>query len=446
MESKLENNNFLDIATFFSKEADRTLECLTAHYEDVPHLVEIIYGMLQAHNMNSQIYGSKVLLKPNWVRHSLCSSDEICLRTHASFLLAVLEAVLRFRPFSIVIGDAPVQSAIWAKIYPAEFARRIDILTQQYGVPVLIKDFRKTIFRPDINLVSEVQLPAEEFTTFDVGKKSYLEMVSTHNKNPFRVTCYNPDRLSNVHRPGTHKYCITNELLDVDIVLSLPKVKTHQKTGVTAALKNLVGLNGDKDCLPHHRVGGTRMGGDCYPGGNWLRFWAECALDSANRNRGLRAYRLWLLLASLLWKLSLPQEVHQMAAGWYGNDTTWRMVLDINLIARYGKRDGTLSVQPQRKIYSFCDGIVGGQGNGPLDPVPLPLGVICFSDNSYFTDRFLALLMGFDANKLPLLNAAKGVCGDNNASVILNSARVTLEQVLKYAIPTQPPPGWLDHI
>ena len=30
---------------------------------------------------------------------------------------------------------------------------------------------------------------------------------------------------------------------DADIVISLPKIKSHQKTGITGAIKNLVGIN-----------------------------------------------------------------------------------------------------------------------------------------------------------------------------------------------------------
>lgn len=91
----------------------------------------------------------------------------------------------------------------------------------------------------------------------------------------FRITCYPPERLKREHQKGHHRYCIIKDLFEADVVLSLPKVKTHQKTGITGALKNFVGVNGDKDYLPHHRIGGTKFGGDCYPGGSLLRRWSE---------------------------------------------------------------------------------------------------------------------------------------------------------------------------
>jgi uncharacterized protein (DUF362 family) len=80
-----------------------------------------------------------------------------------------------------------------------------------------------------------------------VGKRSYLEEVSDDERSPFRVTNYDPGRLAESHRKGVHKYCITKELFDADVVITVPKIKTHQKAGLTNALKILVGVNGDKD-------------------------------------------------------------------------------------------------------------------------------------------------------------------------------------------------------
>ena len=34
----------------------------------------------------------------------------------------------------------------------------------------------------------------------------------------------------------------------------------------------------------------------------------------------------------------------------------WRMVMDLNTIVNFGKKDGTISKTPQRLLYSLCDG------------------------------------------------------------------------------------------
>jgi hypothetical protein len=242
-----------------------------------------------------------------------------------------------------------------------------------------------------------------------------------------------------------HKYCITKELFNADIVISLPKIKTHQKSGITGALKNIVGLNGDKDFLPHHRIGGTGMGGDSYPGKNRLRYWSELALDNANRKKGKSIYWFWIRLSSLLWKISMPKKNHQLSAAWFGNDTTWRMVMDLNMIVNYGRADGTLADEPQRFLYSFCDGIVGGQGDGPLRPDPLNLGVVCFSDDSATTDVCMAILMELKIEKLPLLKAAKAFMPGRKIDIRLNGNPIQITALEKYTTQAIPPPGWENY-
>jgi hypothetical protein len=249
--------------------------------------------------------------------------------------------------------------------------------------------------------------------------------------------------MQEAHAPGVHKYCIAKEFFDADIVISLPKIKTHQKTGITGALKNLVGINGDKDFLPHHRIGGAKRGGDCYPDGSNLTYWAELALDEANRRQGKKSFWYWQKLASVLWRLSMPGPEHQMAAGWYGNDTTWRMVLDLNMIAEFGRADGSIAPERQRYIFSLCDGIIAGQGDGPLQPVPHPLGVISFSNDSALNDRAIALMMEFDPKKLPLLKNSNPESDSN--SISLNGIAIHLDDLEAYAFKAVPLKGWMKY-
>jgi len=97
-------------------------------------------------------------------------------------------------------------------------------------------------------------------------------------------------------------------------------------------------------------------------------------------------------------------------------------------------------------IYSLCDGIIGGQGNGPLEPQPLPLGVICFSNDSSMTDICMAVLMGFDIQKIALLmNAYKNV-HLRKSELTLNDAKINLSDLSSLSTPTTPPPGWVDHL
>lgn len=44
------------------------------------------------------------------------------------------------------------------------------------------------------------------------------------------------------------------------------------------------------------------------------------------------------------------------SGNWWGNDTTWRMVVDLNRILRYARPDGSTATLPQRQAVSLIDG------------------------------------------------------------------------------------------
>ncbi len=434
------------IQTLFADAAHRTTEALQQRYTDQGGLNAAVRNLGSQLLTPDKIRQKRVLLKPNWVKHNQDPGDTWCLRTHDSFVLAVLEYVLSLQPAAVVLGDAPIQGCRWDAMISAAFLEKVQQLSVQYGVAVQVKDFRRMQYDPAGNRLSTGKRPLSDYVLFDVGARSYLEPVTEPGRNRFRVSQYNPDRFLESHRPGMHRYCITRELFDAEVVISLPKIKTHQKSGITAALKNIVGLNGDKDFLPHHRIGGKKAGGDSYAGRHPLRYWSELALDQANRRKGRGGYLFWRRAASLLWKLSLPDKrVHQPNGAWYGNDTTWRMVMDLNLVIHYGKADGTLADTPQRALYHFCDGIIAGQGDGPLHPEPLPLGILLLSDSAALTDRFAALLMGMTPDKIPLLRAAADWITETNTRMLINGAPASYQQLQELALSARMPPGWTDY-
>ncbi len=441
-----EKKNYVIIESFFSNNEERTVNYLENVYHDSELLKEKILKVTKGVFDNTLlITGKKILLKPNWVTHNKKESDEICLRTNNNLLLAIVEIILENKPAKITIGDAPIQGCNWEQMLPKDFYESIGKLSDLYSIPILIKDFRRVTFDPKKNNPLKELNNISKYLIFDTGSDSNLEPVSSMKSN-FRVTNYDPNRLKETHTIGKHKYCITKELFEADVVISIPKIKTHQKTGITGALKNLVGVNGDKDYLPHHRVGGNGFGGDCYPGKNIFRRISEYFLDCANKKQGYKIYWFWIYASKVTWLLSFPKLVHNLSAGWFGNDTTWRMVMDINTIAVFGEKDGTISRIPQREIFSLCDGIIGGQGDGPLNPKPLPLGIICFSNNSSMTDICMGTLMGFDINKIPLLNTAKKNILQDIISLTLNGKKVTLKDIADFSINTLPPPGWVDYL
>ena len=439
--------NFVNVNPIFNDSESRSLEALQNLYSNKELLSECIEQTIQPFLSDDLIKDKNVFLKPNWVHHDKKVNHDVwCLRTHDNFTLAALEYFLRRKPKSIVIGDAPVQSCKWELMFSDTFYERIKQLSVFYKTEVVIKDYRRVVFDLGKNVVEGNRSSLDNYTIFDLGKESFLEPISYGRKNPFRVTSYDPARLAMAHGPGYHKYCITHELFDADLVVSMPKIKTHQKAGITAALKNTVGLNGDKDFLPHHRKGGVKIGGDCYPGDNILRRNSEHLYDFANSRRGKYGYWFGIKLASLLWKLSFPKSTDTEAAGWFGNDTTWRMVLDLNKIALYGTKDGKIMRTKQRHYYSLGDGIIGGQGNGPLDADPLPLGVITFTNHSGMHDVLCGIMMKFDFKRINLLRTVFKLSEKDNVKLFINSKPSNMEEFVKLSIETIPPPGWVAYL
>lgn len=436
---------FVRLVSCFTSPEERNLDYLANVYDDNDKLSRIVNNLFGDEFLAS-IASKRVLLKPNWVKHSYNEGDDLCLRTNSNLLLVILEVVLKQNPQSVIIGDAPIQGCRWTDVVDSTLEKNIQNLSEIYKIPVVIKDFRRRVFSPGANKVVVERNHLSEYIIFDVAEKSFLEPISTKGGN-FRVTDYDYERLAITHKLGTHKYCITKQIVDSDVVISIPKIKTHQKTGMTGALKNIVGLNGDKDFLPHHRVGGDKNEGDCYPGFNLLRKCSEWTLDRANKHQGTKSYVALRRISSLLWMLSFPKPVHNLGAAWHGNDTCWRMVMDLNKIIIFGKKDGTLSNEPQRQLFSFCDAIIGGQGDGPLFPYPLPLGMLSFTNDSALNDICMTQFMGFDADKITLIKVAKEMSDFSTATVSLNGILLEdIDELSKYSIKTEAAPGWIDFL
>lgn len=437
-------DNFVNISPVYNLKEELTLANMCSIYSDEELLTAKIEGLIDTFITPLNIRGKKILLKPNWVRHNINRTDDVCLCTNEHFILAVLVVFLKLSPKSVVIADAPIQGCKWDLLLSSYFLDKVKILSLKYGIEIQIKDFRRTFMDITCNKVQKERVSMDHYIIFDVGSRSYLEPITT-NDNRFRVTNYNPDRLKDFHQKGMHKYCIAKEVVDADIVITLPKIKTHQKAGLTNAMKILVGVNGDKDYLPHHRLGAKGYGGDCYPKYNIFRSCSEWFLDAANRRIGKSFYGYLTTLSAFLWKLSFPTDEQNLGAGWYGNDTVWRMVMDLNLIVEYGKKDGTLCNEKQRKIYSLCDGVICGQGNGPLNPEPLPLGMIAFSNNSYLMDIVAGKLFSLDIDSIPLLRVAKEKLAGEESVLLLDGNQIYMDSLNQWAVTAKMPPGWIKY-
>jgi uncharacterized protein (DUF362 family) len=355
--------------------------------------------------------GHKVVLKPNWVsdinKHP--GGTTRCLVTNAHVVEAILHYVVKAQPGSIIVGDAPMQGCDLPNLMDSAEYNQMKQRFSQSSIPVDWRDFRRTVLenKDGASVCKKDQRPLNDYLLFDLGTKSLLEPIALDSAR-FRVTMYNPDLMRQTHASGKHQYLIAREIMDADVIINLPKLKTHKKACVTGALKNMVGINGNKDYLPHHRLGGTRTGGDCYAGGNYFKLAAEYFGDAANRSVGMKAN---LLRQCLRWSYRLGRLTgadNNLEGSWHGNDTIWRTCLDLNRVLMYGKTDCTMADRQQRKIITLTDAIICGEGEGPLAPTPHPLGMLTLSSNPVAAEFCHAHLMCFDWRKIPLLREAFG--------------------------------------
>jgi uncharacterized protein (DUF362 family) len=399
--------------------------------------------------------GMTVLLKPNWVFHHNKSNKGMdCMVTHPSFIETVLKEAIKTKPGRIIIGDAPIQCTVFESLISKEWIARLKTIA--HPCPVDIVDFRKRIYHETkLTLkVSENLRNPSSFILFDIGSESLLEPISQLS-GQFRITNYDHKKLNKTHHIGCHKYLLCSEIIESDVVINLPKLKTHRKTGLTAALKNMVGINGDKDYLPHHRIGGSMQGGDCYEGNMPLKRIAEYFIDKTNSKINKPEYMIWrIAMRSFLGLNKIIFGDSELEGSWYGNDTVWRMVLDINRLLIYGRSDGSLSSEPLRRIYSLTDGIVAGEGMGPLAPEPINLNVVTFASSSLFADLVHTALMHFNWCKIPLVRGAfqeftyrLTTHSPNDVQVYVEGHMLTLKEVAKiYGQTFKPPIGWIGHI
>jgi uncharacterized protein (DUF362 family)/NAD-dependent dihydropyrimidine dehydrogenase PreA subunit len=147
-----------------------------------------------------RIQGKKVLIKPNVLRASVASEHVV---TNPAVLLAVVEKVEAMHPASIVVGDNP---GIFS-----------------YGANE--EAFKKT------GLMA--------------AAKGYYQNIG----NDSVKVDFNPDFMSAVS--------VSQAVMNADVIISLPKFKTHGLTVITGAIKNSYGFLPGAQKATLHRIAGN---------------------------------------------------------------------------------------------------------------------------------------------------------------------------------------------
>ncbi|MEW6328525.1 MAG: DUF362 domain-containing protein, partial [Candidatus Micrarchaeota archaeon] len=237
--------------------------------------------------------------------------------------------------------------------------------------------------------------------------------------------------LAKMHSKKKNVYSIPRTILEADFVLSVPKLKTHAKSGVTLNLKNMIGLTNRKEWLPHHREGAPPSGDEapCFPLRRKLKLILKCAGFSTigRLPHGLKLLRAGALSLHALEKtLGLGDKMYVLEGRWTGNDTIWRAIVDLNRILFYAYENGMHTTR-QRAYFSIVDGVVGGEGEGPLMPKPKRAGVIACGEDPVAVDYICARIMGIDGKKIKAIARAGarsaypiGTCEINRIETVSN--------------------------
>lgn len=357
----------------------------------------------------------RALLKPNWVRHfnELAPEDasRLAETVTAPELILAVGRELSGRAAVLDVGDAPQFDTDWD-----ELARRLDLAGLEAGLRAAghaqarVLDLRQEVVRTDAGGVILERRKHDGdplgYRIVDLGARSAFASFD-HDVARLRGADYDAGETIRHHSGGRHEYCVSASVLAADLVVDLPKAKTHKKAGVTLCLKNLVGINGNKNYLPHHRAGAPSIGGDEFPDtkGAWYRRLRAMAVDAA---RPLLAAGRLVPLFRKLRALDLATRPKDMVrnGNWWGNDTVWRMVHDLNRILLYADADGLVRDTRQRQVHHVIDGLVGGEGDGPLAPDRKGMGLVVQSRDAVAADLVTAALMGFDPFSIPIIREA----------------------------------------
>jgi uncharacterized protein (DUF362 family) len=439
-----------------------------ALYTNLTYEENILYKLILSYLLTTNHIspGNTVILKPNWVKesHLFKPREWDYVITHPVVITATLRAVLELLNGSgrVIITDGPQTDSSFSRIMELMKPDRWKELGSKYGIPVEVLDLRDDEWctQGDL-LVSRKKLPGDPLGNTEVNLQGELSEFFQHTKSlrGYYGADYNIKETNQAHDGWNNVYRVSRTVIEADVFINLPKLKTHKKGGITCCLKNLVGINTYKNFLPHHNEGSCAEGGDQFPFPT-VKSRIEGTLMAVIKQHILRNVylaRLFIPIKKIGKILFGSTEQVVRSGNWYGNDTIWRMMLDLNKILLYANPNGTMRPDEpvSRKRYiGIVDGIYAGEGNGPMAPDKSESGFLFMGTNPVAIDAACATLMGFDYRKIPSIARAFDVKNykladffPDDIRVSLNNTEYSLAGIPEQSIITfKPHFGWRGHI
>ncbi|MFO0617599.1 MAG: DUF362 domain-containing protein [Polyangiaceae bacterium] len=397
--------------------------------------------------------GDRVVIKPNLVSsknlHEKITGEKLAASsTHGSLLRPILDYALRAagKQGRVRVIDAPVEGCELEKVagplgvYDVieHLARRghdvafVDLRDFRVAPMFALDDVRRAGRSLNLGLLVKKRLPGDPrgYRLVDLGRSSFFSDPGSPPHGMLRFHRSHYTTPVGHHTLVRNEYSIPQTLLDADAFINLPKLKTHKKTGVTLSLKGVIGLTNQKYWLPHFTEGSPETGGD--------EFAAPPGLGERIENK-LSRFPLPLghSLVARAPRLDAPPKI--IDGSWQGNRTLWRTILDLNRVLFFVDREGRLRGEPQRRYLTIVDGIVAGEGEGPLGATPVHAGLLVGGFDPGLVDAVACEAMGFDPLAIPLVRESLG-------GALLPSAELErVERVLDGPRPThvfRPPRSW----
>lgn len=359
--------------------------------------------------------GDWVVIKPNLVKEHRENdpSEWRSVITDPDLIRVVTEYVAERVTASgrISLCDGPQTDSSFQRIAERLRLRELaEFVLRRYGVSVELIDLRDEEWISEGGVVMDRRpLPGDPEGTvvFNLGRNSAF--YGFHGEGRYYGADYDTQVVNAHHCGEVQEYRICATPIKADVFINLPKMKTHKKAGVTLNMKNLVGINADKNWLPHHTVGSPANGGDEFPDERLPRKLERLSVRTAHK---LALSLPWLgpRIARELRKAGTAvfgSGHHVIRSGnWYGNDTVWRMVLDLNRCLLYGQGDGRIDPRRSKRYFCVVDGRIGMEGMGPMQGDPIESGVVVGGTDPAAVDLVCARIMGFDWNRIPTLREA----------------------------------------
>lgn len=408
--------------------------------------------------------GMRVLIKPNLVldTNHVPANGTDCLYTQPDVVAPVIDYVLIALGGTgkIVVGDAPVQSCNFEKLLETSGYHELISYYQKRGVDISIVDFRG-VCRLDKRGTTVLRDGGDAAgTVVDLGPASEFYGMDVKDCRNMRITSYDPRILATHHNEAKHEYCISNHVLEADVIINMPKPKTHRKAGVTISLKNLIGANVHKEFLPHHTMGSAEEGGDEYARRSFVQTLRGHLDDRRNISEAEKRwgsatmYRCAIRVCSMLLRFCNDR---CSEGSWYGNHTISRTIADINKIIYFADKTGKLQETPARQVFIIADMMIVGEKEGPLLPSPKNAGIIAAGINPVCFDEAIATLMGMDIEKIPTLQTVRSITGPyqlvqeaQEPVIVSNDNRLQGKNAAAFPVECRlnliPSDGWLGHL